>query len=116
MEIPVALMLVLVLALAFVGVRLVAKARRRKVLEERERQRRKRPKYKARPMSSRGEMRAYDDPSTLAEDITTMGTTPTTTHNPQVTMAGAARSKSGTTGAAPGATGNQSPVPGKPRA
>jgi hypothetical protein len=60
----------------------VAKVRQNKRLEERERARRKQPKYKPRPMSHRGEMRAYDDPSTLAGEITTRGTSPTTTQNP----------------------------------
>jgi hypothetical protein len=115
MEISVALMLVLVLVVAFAVMRLVAKARRRKILEERERQRRKKPKYKPRPMSSRGEMRAYDDPSTLAEDITTMGTPPTTTNNPHGTIAATARSKSAS-GTKTDITGNQSRAPGKPRA
>jgi hypothetical protein len=105
MEISVALLLLVVLVAAFAGARLAAKSRRRKVLEERERQRRKKPKYKPRPMSSRGEMRAYDDPSTLAEDIPTMGRSPTTTHNPHGTVAATARSKSASTGTKPDTTG-----------
>jgi uncharacterized membrane protein len=106
MEISVALLLLLVvLVAAFAGARLAVKSRRRKVLEERERQRRKRPKYKPRPMSSRGEMRAYDDPSTLAEDIPTMGRSPTTTHNPHGTVAATARSKSASAGTKPDTTG-----------
>jgi hypothetical protein len=75
----VALSLLLVLVATFASVRYAAKLRRKKLLAERERQRRRRPKYKPRSMSSRAEMRAYDDPSTLAGDITTFGTTPTTT-------------------------------------
>jgi hypothetical protein len=105
MEIPAALVLILVLVLAFAGVRLAAKKRRRKVLEDRERQRRKKPTYKPRPMSSRGEMRAYDDPSTLADDIPTMGRSPTTTHNPHGTVGAAARFKSASAGAKPDTTG-----------
>jgi hypothetical protein len=77
-ELSVALSLLLVLVAAFAAVRYTAKARRKKMLAERERQRRRRPTYKPRSMSSRAEMRAYDDPSTLAGDITTFGTTPTT--------------------------------------
>lgn len=105
MEISAALVLVLVLVLVFAGVRLAAKSRRKKLLQERERQRRRKPTYKPRPMSSRGEMRAYDDPSTLAEDITTMGTAPTTTHNPHGAVAATARSKSVSTGTKPDSTG-----------
>ncbi len=79
MDLTVALSLLLVLVAAFALVRYAVKVRRKKLLAERERQRRKRPKYKPRSMSSRAEMRAYDDPSTLAGDITTFGATPTTT-------------------------------------
>jgi hypothetical protein len=104
MEISAALISVLVLVLVFAGVRLAAKSRRKKLLQERERQRRKKPTYKPRPMSSRGEMRAYDDPSTLAEDITT-GTAPTTTHNPHGTVAATARPPSTAAGAKPGTGG-----------
>src|SRR5437899_6785345 len=107
MEISVALLLLLVvLAAAFAGARLAAKSRRRKALKERERQRRKKPKYNPRPMSSRGEMRAYDDPSTLAGDIPTVGRSPTTTHDPHGTVAATARSKSTAVGTRPDTTGN----------
>ena len=106
MEISVALLLLLVvLAAAFAGVRLAAKSRRKRALEARERQRRKKPKYNPRPMSSRGEMRAYDDPSTLADDIPTMGRSPTTTHDPYGTVAATARSKSTAAGTKPNTTG-----------
>jgi hypothetical protein len=104
MEISAALILVLVLVLVFAGVRLAAKSRRKKLLQERERQRRRKPTYKPRPMSSRGEMRAYDDPSTLAEDITT-GTAPTTTHNPHGKVGATARPKSASRAAKPDSTG-----------
>jgi hypothetical protein len=104
MEISVALLLLVVLVAAFAGARLVAKSRRRKVLQERDRQRRKRPKYNPRPMSSRGEMRAYDDPSTLADDIPTVGRSPTTTNSPQGTAAATARSKSPSAGTKPDST------------
>ena len=63
------LAIVAVLALALMFARRAARARRKRLAAERERARRKRPKYKPRPMSDRTEMRAYDDPSTLA-DIT----------------------------------------------
>jgi hypothetical protein len=115
MEISVALFLLLVfLAIAFAGARRAAKSRRRKILEERERQRRKKPKYKPRPMSDRTEMRAYDDPSTLAGDITTMGTPTTTTDNQRGKLDPAAQSRSA--GTARAATDKQSRAPGKPRA
>jgi hypothetical protein len=105
MEISAALILILVLVLVFAGVRFAAKSRRKKLLLQRERQRRRKPTYKPRPMSSRGEMRAYDDPSTLAEDITTMGTAPTTTHNPRGTVSATARPTSTAAGTKPGTGG-----------
>ncbi len=73
MDLSVALALLLLLVAAIAVSRYVAKSRRRKLLKERERQRRKRPKYKPPSTSRRSEMRAYDDPSTLAGDITTHG-------------------------------------------
>ena len=78
MDFSVALSLLLLLVGALVAVRYAAQAGRRKMLQERDRQRRKRPKPIPRSMSSRAEMRAYDDPSTLAGDITTHGSAPTT--------------------------------------
>ena len=77
MELSLALSLLLLLVVAFIAVHYVAKARRRNALRERERQRRNRPKPVPRSMSSRAEMRAYDDPTTLAGDITTHGSLPT---------------------------------------
>ncbi len=86
MELSVAVLLVLLfLFVAFAVARRAAKTRRRKMLAERERRRRRAPKYNPRPMSERTEMRAYDDPSTLAGDITSMGSPPTTTNNPNGT-------------------------------
>ncbi len=78
MEFSVALSLLLLLVGALVAVFYAVQTRRRKMLQERERQRRKRPKPVPRSMSSRAEMRAYDDPTTLAGDITTHGSAPTT--------------------------------------
>jgi hypothetical protein len=78
MQLSLALWLLLLLVVALVAVRYAVKARRRNMLRERERQRRKRPKPVPRAMSSRAEMRAYDDPTTLAGDITTHGSLPIT--------------------------------------
>ena len=75
MELFVALSLLLLPIIAFVAVRGAAKLRRKKILAERERQRRRKPKVNP---SARSEMRAYDDPSGLAGDITTLGSAPTT--------------------------------------
>lgn len=108
------------LALMLLGARRAARNRRKKMAEERERARRKRPKYKPRPMSSRGEMRAYDDPSTLAGEITTRGS-PTTTQNPIATAA--THSRPSDTSArirgaqsSPRSSGTRSPGAGKPDA
>jgi hypothetical protein len=101
--------LLLALVAAFAAVRYAAKARRKKMLVERERQRRRKPKYKPRSMSSRAEMRAYDDPSTLAGDITTHGSTPTTDQAggiisapPRATDHAATRARTPTSGNPPG--------------
>ncbi|MEP6942187.1 MAG: hypothetical protein ABI981_04590 [Betaproteobacteria bacterium] len=85
------------LALALLVARRAARARRKKLADERERARRKRPKYKARAMSDRAEMRAYDDPSTLA-DMTTRGSVPSTTQNPLATTASGSRPRDGSAG------------------
>ena len=82
MDNVVALILVVGLVAALLLARHSIKVRRKRLIEERERARRKQSKVKPRQMSRRGEMRAYDDPSTLAGEITTRGSTPTTTQNP----------------------------------
>jgi hypothetical protein len=115
MELSVAVLLVLAfLFVAFAVARRAAKARRKKMLAERERRRRRAPKYNPRPMSERTEMRAYDDPSTLAGDMTTMGSPPTTTNNPQGTATATARPKPAPPVAPRTATGKRSRAPGKP--
>jgi hypothetical protein len=91
MDYAISLLLLAALALTLMVARLLARNRRKRLAEERERARRKRPRYKPRPMSSRGEMRAYDDPSTLAGEITTRGNPPTTTQNPIATAASNSR-------------------------
>jgi len=88
------LIVVAVLALALMLARRAARARRKRLAEERERARRRRPKYKPRPLSDRAEMRAYDDPSTLA-DMTTRGSAPSTTQNPLATTGPTSRPRDG---------------------
>lgn len=86
-----ALIVLVGLVAALLLARHSAKMRRKRLMAERERARRKQPKYKPRQMSHRGEMRAYDDPSTLAGEITTRGSPPTTTQNPSGSVATNAR-------------------------
>ena len=115
MELSVAVLFVLLfLLVAFALARRAAKVRRRKMLAERERRRRRTPKYNPRPMSERTEMRAYDDPSTLAGDMTTMGSPPTTTNNPHATVPATARPKPAPPVAKRTATGKRSRAAGKP--
>jgi len=120
MDYALSLLLLAGLALMLMGARRAARNRRKKLAEERERARRKRPKYKPRPMSSRGEMRAYDDPSTLAGEITTRGS-PTTTQNPIATAAANSRPSDASTRirgaqASSRSSSTRSPAGGKPDA
>jgi hypothetical protein len=83
MELWFALKLLLILVLALVAMRYAANTRRRREARERERRRRLRQKQEGAPrmMSKRAEMRAYEDPSTLAGDITTThGSIPSADH------------------------------------
>jgi hypothetical protein len=123
MDTALALGILVGLGVVLLWVRRSAKLRRKRLIENRERARRKRPTYKPQPMmSSRTEMRAYDDPSTLAGEITTRGS-PTTTQNPaggavtsaRVTDRPGLRTGSEVRASARGATGKGSPANGKSR-
>ena len=124
MELSVTLLLLLMLVVAFAAARNAAQVRRRKALQERERQRRKKAKP-VRRMSNRAEMRAYDDPSTFANDVTTThGSVPMTDQSsgtmsapPLVADRKATQGVPGDINGPPaGTTGTQSREPGKPRA
>ncbi len=119
MDTAIALTILVGLGVALLLVRRSLK-RRKRLIEDRERARRRQPKYKPHPMSSRTEMRAYDDPSTLAGEITTRGS-PTTTQNPlggvatsvRVTDRPGLRTRSEARHDALGATGKGSRADGK---
>jgi hypothetical protein len=107
------------LGCAWLIVRRVARQRRLRLMAERERARRERPKIKPKHMSHRGEMRAYDDPTTLMGEITTRGSRAPTTTQPSLAPTATTNGGLGTRRPADAgrarATGKPSPGSGKPR-